>query len=127
MGLYKEGNHFLMRFANTQGQIYPDACDVGIFVDGPDHPIWRRISEGLTKEYLFGGLKKTRTSYDNRSACSITIEINLPWEEYVDKDSYRCSSWRITYYNDKIRKIKYFSFDVDNSIKTTEEIWEKTQ
>lgn len=123
MGLYKEIDYELLQLHKQQRQVYNDACDIGILVEGPDDPVWLKVKELLSEPFYIGGIKKHRDERKSSSSTEITVTIHLPWEQEGGKN--RCTKWEISYFNDKVRKVRFISLNPSNTWATDDVVWEE--
>jgi len=100
------GREHIVYFENLirkQEQIYNDACDYGILT--------KNLNMSEIKE-ITDDLKKTFVSYREEWFSGASIEFFIPYE--IDNQLYSGVKLKITYANDKARKIKFMTFDLNH-------------
>jgi len=122
MGLYKETDYAFAELAKCQTQIYNDACDIGIRVTSTDSTFYKKIQSIMSDDFLTGSFRKHREDRDIGSMRTISVTIHLPWEQY-DTDVYSCTTWKINYIMDRVRKINFFTFDAARTVQKEREIY----
>lgn len=128
MSVFKEGHHFLLRFAKRQVRVYPDKQIHGIIVTDAKSPSCIEIRDGLLEKIYFGNLKQHRNESRSRNRVRVCVTIYIPWEErgvIYGKPVTRCSKWQIIYVHDLITNIHYISFTEVLTIVSDSVIWGK--
>ncbi len=131
MGLYKEIDHYFAEQEKHQHQIYDDACDIGIPVDGIDDQLCVEVQEMLSGkggwEGFCTGLKQHRTEsrHQNGSLHYVSISMYLWWEQIEGTDDlHHCTKVTVTYTNDPIHRKKFITFMRQGTACTSADIWE---
>jgi len=126
MGLYKEADYAFEELRKRQVRIYPDACDEGIFVNGPRDPLCAKVKEMLDSKELLGGIKRHRELFNYGASYGVYVKFLLPWE-HVEGCPGKSSGteWLVSYVHDRLVKKCFIQLDARRTVWDDENIWER--
>ena len=108
MAVFKEEIHILEELAQRQKQIYPDACDIGVWATPG---VKKQMHDIVAKLIKLPG-SKLEWKMDNGRTKQYQYELIVMWG-YADNDQYDATLVDVLYVKDRYNRKNYEYFSID--------------